>query len=114
MFEVLVIPEFHEQGEENVQRLDHRFVASRLVHRNVTHRADQPRVVAAVHVDFSVGELNLLKRLFHLWRPLRHQRVKVWHRLAVVYGWWWPCLVQVLHSSYPPCDFFGLLVRLVN
>jgi len=67
-----------------------------------------------VHINFRPREVNIFECCFHLWLPLFHQRVVVWHVLAVIYSRWRTSAVQILHCSNPPCNLLRLLISLLN
>jgi hypothetical protein len=114
LLEVLVRAELAEESEEHVERLDHRLIILQLVYGHVAHGADDLRVVLDVHVNFRARERSRLEGLFHLGRPLLHQRFNIGHILRVVHRWRRPRFVKVLYTADPARHFARLLVGVFN
>ena len=114
LLKVLVVPEFHKQREQHVQRLYHALIICTLVHGNVCHRANQPSIVSHMHVYVGSGELHFLQCTFHFLGPLLHQLIKFRHGFWVVHSGRGPRLVQILHSRDPPWNFFWFLVSVLD
>lgn len=72
LLEVLVGAELTEKSKEHVQRLYHRLLILQLVHWNVTHCADNLRIVLYMHIDFRSRERCRLEGLFHFRVPFLH------------------------------------------
>ena len=72
LLEMLVRAELAEECKEHMQWLDHWLTILQLMYWDVTHCADNLRVISHMHIDFGAWEGSWLHGLLHLWVPLLH------------------------------------------
>lgn len=80
----------------------------------VQNRAHKTCVIFRIDIDFSTWELEIFDCLFHQWVHFAHQHVEIRHLFSVIYGWWWPSFMKILHITYPPANIFWFLVSALD